>query len=59
MAVEFFSDGADARDARALDALNDALKVHSALCGLHLDSCDRFSVAGLLPPKGTSAVGVA
>jgi hypothetical protein len=58
LAVQFFGDGA-ARDARALETFNDPIEIRRARRGFLLDLGDSFNVAGLLAPKGASAVGVA
>jgi hypothetical protein len=59
LSVQFLGDGAHTRDGRAINTLDDSHEVRRAPLGPLLDLGDSFSVAGLLAPKGASAVWVA
>ena len=55
--IQFGGDAAGGRDPRALDVLDNPLKVQCAPCGL-LDARDRFSVARLFAPERTGTIRI-
>ena len=56
--IQLMRDGANARGARAFDALDETTEANGALCRLLLDLGDRLNVACLPVAQSTSAVRV-
>ena len=54
--IQLMRDGANARNARPLDALDEAMEANGALCHPLLDLGDRLNVAGLPAAQSTSAL---